>query len=454
MPPHLGNDATSDPLTYQPGPLVVGRTSRSLTALATWGATSWLLSVAGQSADLRVEAIKAGLTVAAGTGGAAALLLAARRQWLQERDQSHREETDAANQAHQQRLAAITELDATERRITDLYTKAVDQLGSEKAPVRLGGLYALERLAQDNPNHRQTIVNVICAYLRMPFAPVGVDVRALSPSPYNAREELQVRLTAQRILATHLNPLADSQIESDEVSKETVNSGPLASNTRKFWDAISIDLSGAVLINLDFSGCTIDRMECREAQFLDSASFARTKFIHGANFAAAVFSHDDEDYLVADFAGAIFDGNAVFDDATFAGVALFFCAKFNDEALLSAKFKQVDFEKARFRGWAWFAAAKFTGKATFNEAVFDAPATFEKATFTQGSPPRVAYFHGTVFSEKPNFEGATVINVTKKQRIYGEAWPDGWIVEYGEDNIGRLAHRPEDLGGLNETREP
>ena len=63
--------------------------------------------------------------------------------------------------------------DATERRITELYTKAFEQLGNDKGAVRLGGLYALERLAQDNPPHRQTIVNVICAYLRMPFPPAA-----------------------------------------------------------------------------------------------------------------------------------------------------------------------------------------------------------------------------------------------------------------------------------------
>lgn len=44
---------------------------------AAWAATTWLLSVAGNNASLRVKAIKAGLTVAARTGGAAALLLAA-----------------------------------------------------------------------------------------------------------------------------------------------------------------------------------------------------------------------------------------------------------------------------------------------------------------------------------------------------------------------------------------
>jgi mannitol/fructose-specific phosphotransferase system IIA component len=53
--------------------------------------------------------------------------------------------------------------------VTNQYTQAVEQLGDNKAPVRLGELYALERFAQDNPAHRQTTVDVICAYLRMPF---------------------------------------------------------------------------------------------------------------------------------------------------------------------------------------------------------------------------------------------------------------------------------------------
>ena len=77
----------------------------------------------------------------------------------------------------QYRKAIATALggsDATERRITELYANAVAQLVSDEAPVRSGGLYALERLAQDCPERRQVIVNVICAYLRMPFSrPAG-----------------------------------------------------------------------------------------------------------------------------------------------------------------------------------------------------------------------------------------------------------------------------------------
>src|SRR4051812_26009914 len=129
-------------------------------AVAGGGLTWWLLSIAAAdpntSASVQIDAIRTGLSAAVGTGGAFALLLAFRRQRSTEVSAVH------------------TITDATERRVTELYTKAADQLGSDKAPVRLAGLYALERLAQDSPGQRQTIVNVICAYLQMPYTPPGM----------------------------------------------------------------------------------------------------------------------------------------------------------------------------------------------------------------------------------------------------------------------------------------
>ena len=123
--------------------------------------TTWLLTIASDAkpgtdrANSRLDAVRTGLAAGAGAGAAVGLMLAFRRQH------------------HQEIATDLSDRDATERRITELYTKAVEQLGNDKAPVRLGGLYALERLAQDNPAHRQTIVNVICAYLRMPFSPTA-----------------------------------------------------------------------------------------------------------------------------------------------------------------------------------------------------------------------------------------------------------------------------------------
>jgi hypothetical protein len=53
-----------------------------------------------------------------------------------------------------------------EGHLTDRYTKAVEQLGSDKIEVRLGGIYALERLMRDSPTDQPTIVEVLAAYIR------------------------------------------------------------------------------------------------------------------------------------------------------------------------------------------------------------------------------------------------------------------------------------------------
>ena len=55
---------------------------------------------------------------------------------------------------------------AEQGQITERFTRAIDQLGSEHLDVRLGGIYALERIARDSPGDRATIGEVLTAYIR------------------------------------------------------------------------------------------------------------------------------------------------------------------------------------------------------------------------------------------------------------------------------------------------
>jgi len=52
-------------------------------------------------------------------------------------------------------------------RVTDSYTKAIQQLGSDKLDVRIGGIYALERIARDSPRDHPTIMEVLAAFIRV-----------------------------------------------------------------------------------------------------------------------------------------------------------------------------------------------------------------------------------------------------------------------------------------------
>lgn len=391
------------------------------------GLAVWLLLAYGGGTDAdkaRLEAIKTAGTIVVGTGGAAALWLAARRQQTseialrqkdkdqahQERVAAHTEAVAAATQAHQERVALQSEHDAAERRVTDLYTKAVEQLGSEKAPVRLGGMYALERLAQNVPGQRQTIVNVLCAYLRMPYLPpalrssTGNDAAAPAPPPSASQnvtaepsgemdqaederrhQERQVRLTAQRILAAHLRPGATPQDPVDT-----------------FWHDIDLDLTGATLVDLDMRNCSIQ-----------SAQFEGATFIGDTSFGGATFSRQ------AEFSGAIFSREAIFGDATFKWYALFRRTSFRG---------YTAFDNATFDGDALFNEARFSGDAVFCEAWFKRNVGFRNATFSEK-----AIFGDASFKEDPHFDGARVrLDLTL---THERTWPDGLaVIETSSDD--------------------
>src|SRR5689334_12571378 len=57
------------------------------------------------------------------------------------------------------------------RTLNERFATAAEQLGSDKPAVRLTGVYAMAGLADDWEENRQTCVNVLCAYLRMPYEP-------------------------------------------------------------------------------------------------------------------------------------------------------------------------------------------------------------------------------------------------------------------------------------------
>jgi Pentapeptide repeats (8 copies) len=62
--------------------------------------------------------------------------------------------------------------------VTDRYTAAVAQLGSDSIDVRLGGIYALERLMTDSSADQPTIVEVLAAFIRD-----NAGKRAAIPAP-------------------------------------------------------------------------------------------------------------------------------------------------------------------------------------------------------------------------------------------------------------------------------
>jgi len=62
----------------------------------------------------------------------------------------------------QRRTHELTE----QGQVTDRYTKAIEQLGSEKLGVRIGGIYALEHVVRDSARDHPTVMEVLTAFIR------------------------------------------------------------------------------------------------------------------------------------------------------------------------------------------------------------------------------------------------------------------------------------------------
>src|SRR6266540_2264453 len=81
-----------------------------------------------------------------------------------------------------------------EGQITERFTRAIDQLGHPQLDVRLGGIYALERIARDSPADRTTIGEILTAYVRSraPWPPT-LSSQYVATAPIREVRELQIR---------------------------------------------------------------------------------------------------------------------------------------------------------------------------------------------------------------------------------------------------------------------
>jgi hypothetical protein len=360
----------------------------------------WLLGVAGADPGRRLDAVKTAFTVGLAAGGTLALLLAARRQWLQERERIHAEFVAADTADRAERVAAATERDATERRMTELYVKASDQLGSEKAAVRLAGLFALERLGQDNPGQRQVVVKVITSYLRMPLPWTEVNGKSDGGSARGTADsveilqEVEVRKAAQQIIADHLGR---RRVEGAR------------------WQEIDfVDLSGAHLFDFSLSDCHVSSVQMNGAVFDGETLFCN--FQCDLMFAASTVFKG-----FVDFRGAVFENDAWLSWARFEGGA-----RFNADAF---------FAGAHFKKYVSFQHSWFAEHTNFSCATFSAGVNFSGAEFN--GDRRTAGL-GEVVIEDPDARSPEVGSAPS-------VWPEGWTLKSRSDGSAYLAQRRRQL---------
>jgi hypothetical protein len=249
----------------------------------------------------------------AGAGALVALVVAYRRQRVSEASSA------------QDRLRVFNER----------FIAIAAQLGDDQPAVRLAGVHAMAGLADDWTENRQTCVDVLCAYLRLPYDPdPGEDAGPAERAAYRANRE--VRHTIIRLIGAHLREGAAWS-----------------------WEGLNFDFTGVVFDGGDFSGAEFSGGEVR----FDGAEFSSGEVrFHGARFSGAKVSFDR-----AKFTG----GTVRFYGTKFAGGTVsFYRAEFSggQVGFLSAKFSSgtVSFNDTQFTGGTvTFYGAEFSG-ATVN----------------------------------------------------------------------------------------
>ena len=293
----------------------------------------------------------------AGAGALVALIVAYRRQKITEADSAH---------------------DRT-RVFNERFTTIAAQLGDAQPAVRLAGVHAMAGLADDWQQNRQTCVDVLCAFLRLPYDPdPGEDADPAERIAYRANRE--VRHTIIRLIGAHLRL------------------GPVAS-----WQGLDFDFTDVVFDGGDFTG----------ARFSGG-----TVLFTGARFSGGKVIFDRAEFASGEvyFTGASFSGGAVsFDGAKFSGGT-------------------VDFDRAEFSGgsvsfgaWAIFGGAEFSGgTVSFSGAKFSSGTVYFPFAKFSGSTvdfSGAGFSGGTVSFSGAGFSGGTV--------SFGNAWFSGGQVSFG-----------------------
>ena len=273
------------------------------------------------------------------------------------------------------------------------YTKAVEQLGSKEAPVRMGGVYTLvglvdewleEKSLSDDERFKegQVIINNLCAYIRSPFTLASHydELSQDSPTPEGIYKDKKEEFYIDKAI---LDSEADVRLSIIKEIHDRIQ-GP-DKNTPGAWSDFEYDFSGSTffypidLTNsyyakpINFSDSIYQsRADFSGSTYRDEAYFGGSTYQGGADFSGSTYKD------VADFGGSTYQGRADFSRSTYQW------AYFSDST-----YQWAYFSDSTYKSWAYF-----TGS------------TYQWANFSDSTYKSWAYFSDSTYENETNFSGS------------------------------------------------
>ena len=305
------------------------------------------------------------------------------------------------------------------------YTKAVEQLGDEKAPIRMGGVYTLvglvdewleEKSLSDDERFKegQVIINNLCAYIRSPFTLASHydELSQANPASEGIYKDKEQEFYADK--AT-LDSEADVRLGIIKEIHDRIQ-GP-DKNTPGAWSDFEYDFSGSTffypidLTNsyyakpINFSGSTYKSgADFRGSTYKGGANFIRSTYKSWAYFADSTYQ------ALADFTNSTYQGWADFRRSTYQGWASFSRSTYKSGANFRRSTYQgwANFTDSTYKSWANFSDSTYKGEAYFSDSTYKGEAYFTNSIYQEGvyfsdSTYQSADFSGSIFYQKVYF---------------------------------------------------
>ena len=285
------------------------------------------------------------------------------------------------------------------------YTKAVEQLGNEKAPVRIGGVYTLIGLADEwlldknlayleRVREGQVIINNLCTYIRSPFALVSHYDELIQDSPtseglYKNREQ------EFYIDKATLKSEADIRLNIIKEIRRRLQ-GP-DENTPGAWSDFEYDFSGSTFFY---------PVDLTNSYYAKPVNFSGSTYQDWVDFSNSIYQSradfNDSTYRNwADFRSSIYQGRADFNSSTYQNVVYFSDSTYRGEVCFNKSTYQdfVYFDRSIYQNWADFYDSTYQDEASFTGSTYLDMVSFFDSTYQEVvSFSDSAYWNGGGFS--------------------------------------------------------
>lgn len=268
------------------------------------------------------------------------------------------------------------------------YTKAVEQLGDEKAPIRIGGVYTLvglvdewleeDKLSEDERiKEGQVIINSLCAYIRSPFTLASHYDELSQDSPTGSYENRAQEFYTDKAM---LESEADVRLSIVEEIHKKVRWSPAKGKITKKNNIIhkpSIDK----ILEGQWSKFTYN---FSDSNFFYPVNLNGSYWMESINLNNSCFHEDlnlrDSYYRGnVNFCNSTYKNSAYFQDNTYYKNAIFKDSKYCTSVTAKPSNKCADFSGSTYYNYTDFKNSKYYNDAFFNDSNYYSKINFSNS---------------------------------------------------------------------------